>query len=58
MEEEKKELEKQHSDIVRHWGLWHMDRPLPPRGCSLGFYAFMLLLILFLITMFIRYRHV
>lgn len=58
MEEKEKEFEERHSDVIRRWGLWRMDRPLPPRGCSWGFYVFLVLLALFLIMMFIRYRHV
>lgn len=52
-----KEEQGGHREIMRRWGLWQVDRPLPPRGCSWAFFISLALLSLFLIFMYIRYRH-
>lgn len=40
------------------WGalLRRKDRPLPKRGCSIGFYVFLVLLFVFLGFMFVKYK--
>ena len=41
------------------WGhfLRRKDRPLPPKGCSVAFYVFLVLLIIFLAVYFVKYSN-
>lgn len=34
------------------------DRPLPKRGCSVAFYAVLLLIVAFLAVMFAKYKNI
>ena len=55
MEEKEKNTDGGH-EIMRRWGLWNFDRPLPARGCSWAFYLFLLALTAFLVVMYLFYK--
>lgn len=41
------------------WGhfLRRKDRPLPPKGCSVAFYIFLVILIIVLVIFFVKYNN-
>jgi len=50
--------EKQEREPI-DWGrlLRRKDRPLPPQGCSIAFYIFLILLFVGLALVYILFRH-